>query len=590
MEHAPNPQGIVLFLVVAGILVPLFHRARIGTVLGFLIAGVALGPGGLGRFAADYDWIRYVTFNDPRNAELLSEAGIVIMLFLLGLEVSVQRLWQLRRYVLGVGLAQVAISAVVIGAAVRVAVAPPPAGLILGLCLALSSTAIVMQILEAQHRVAQPVGRIALSVLLFQDLMVVPILFVVGIFANSEQGRGLVDVILPFAVGFVAVAAIMATGRFVVAPLLRSAMRTGSRDLMIAIALLILVAFSFGTGAIGLSIALGAFLAGMLLSDSEVRHQIETDLDPFKGLLLGVFFITVGAKVDVVNVVTDLVWIVLAVAALMAGKAAVMYGVSRAFGVARPLAAELALLLSQAGEFAFVVIGVATAGGLLSARVSAGTVAVVGLSMMLTPLLAGYARKLSIRLERADSARVASTPEAMDLENHVVIGGYGRVGQMIARALTEERVPFVALDTNGDRVAELRLAGHPVFYGDASRPELMEKLGAGQARAFVVTVSDRAAAERMVGAARRINRSALIFARAADAQHAARLVRRGAYGVIPEMVEASLQLTGRLLESLDMPDEAAQRRIDLMRAEEIERLDRAEAELAEQQQPAPGRH
>lgn len=579
MPHPPTAQGLVLFLVVAGIIVPLFHRARIGAVLGFLIAGVALGPGGLGRLAGDYPWIHYVTFNDPHNAEVLAEAGIVVMLFLLGLELSVQRLWQLRRYVLGVGLVQVAVTTVAIGLAVRFLVAPPPAGLILGLCLALSSTAIVMQILAEQHRVAHPVGRIALSVLLFQDLMVVPILFIVGIFSGSAKGS-VFDLILPFAVGFSAVAAIMVAGRFVASPLLHSAMRTGSRDLIIAIALLILVVFALITVASGLSIALGAFLAGILLSDSEVRHQLEIDLEPFKGLLLGVFFTAVGAKLDIVNIARDALWIVLAVVALMGGKAAIVYGATRAFGVARPLAAELALLLSQAGEFAFVVVGAAAAGKLLSPRLAAATIAVVGLSMMLTPVAAALARKLASRLESADAERGAELPTASDFDSHVVIGGYGRAGQLVARVLAAEGVPYVAFDTNGELVAFQRLENSLVFYGDAGRTEMLERVGAERARAFVVTVNHAASAERMVAAARRIRPDVPVFARARDPKHADRLRSLGAVGVVPENFEASLQLAARVLETLDVPEDAVAQRVTEIRDAELGKAQAAAADAA----------
>jgi CPA2 family monovalent cation:H+ antiporter-2 len=566
VPHPPTAQGLILFLVVAGIVVPLFHRARIGTVLGFLIAGVVLGPGGLGRFDAQYPFVHYITFNDPHNAEVLAEAGIVVMLFLLGLELSVQRLWQLRRYVLGVGLVQVAVTTVAIGFAVRFLIAPPPAGLILGLCLALSSTAIVMQILAEQHRVAHPVGRIALSILLFQDLMVVPVLFIVGIFSGSTRGGGWLDLMVPFAVGFAAVAAIMMVGRFLASPLLHSAMRTGSRDLIMAISLLILVVFALVTVASGLSIALGAFLAGILLSDSEVRHQLEIDLEPFKGLLLGVFFVSVGTKVDVVSVVGDALWIVLAVIGLMAGKAAVIYGATRVFGVARPLAAELALLLSQAGEFAFVVVGAAAAGKLLSPRLAAATIAVVGLSMMLTPVAAALARRLSARLEAADAAQGAALPAASEFDSHVVIGGYGRAGQLVAQVLAAEGVPYVAFDTNGELVAVQRLTNHFVFYGDAGRTEILERVGAERARAFVVTVNHAAAAERMVTAARRIRPDVPIFARARDPKHAERLRSLGAVGVVPENFEASLQLAARVLETLEVPEEAVADRLAAIRA------------------------
>jgi CPA2 family monovalent cation:H+ antiporter-2 len=577
--HAEGLKGLIIFLVVAGVIVPLFHRARIGTVLGFLIAGVVLGPHGLGRLSDGYPWIVVVTFDDPKRAEVLAEAGIVILLFLLGLELSLQRLWQLRRYVLGVGLAQVLLATLAIGAAVRMTIGAPPAGVVLGLCLALSSTAIVMQLLIEQHRVANSSGRIALSVLLFQDLMVVPILFVVGVLAAGKQGQepaGIVELARPFAQALAAAVAIMLLGRFVVRPLLRSAVRTGSRDLIMAIALLILVVFSLATGMSGLSVALGAFLAGMLLSDSEARHHIEVDLEPFKGLLLGIFFITVGTNLDLVAVTGDIGWIVLAVVALIAGKTAILFGVARAFGVPRGTAAEVALLLAQAGEFAFVVIGVAQGHALLSPRLADASIAVVSLSMLATPVLAYAARLLAARFEQADHADKTPGPELDEFDNHIVIGGFGRVGYLVAEALEAEHVPYVAIDANGERVAQLRLAGRPVFFGDAGREELLEKLGGRRARAFVATISNPLAAERMVAAARRIKPEAPVFARAVDTTHAERLIALGAIGVIPETVEASLQLAARLLEGLDLPEAVVLQRLAAMRGVEFGRLTEAD--------------
>jgi K+:H+ antiporter len=569
--HAEGLRGLIIFLVVAGVIVPLFHRARIGTVLGFLIAGVVLGPHGLGRLAAEHTWLQYVTFDDPERAAVLAEFGIVVLLFLLGLELSLQRLWQLRRYVLGVGLAQVVLATLAIGAGVRMLGGMQPAGIVLGLCLALSSTAIVMQLLIEQHRAADQVGRIALSVLLFQDLMVVPILIVVGILPGGGKGSILV-LIEPFAGALIAVIAILLVGRFIVRPLLRSAVRTGSRDLIMAIALLILVTFSVATGVAGLSVALGAFLAGLLLSDSEVRHHIEVDLEPFKGLLLGIFFITVGTSVDTGAIASDVGWILLGLVALLAVKAAILFGAARVFGVPRAAAAEVALLLAQAGEFGFVVIGVAQTGGLLSQRLAGGAVAVVGLSMLTTPLLALFGRALAARFDAADHSRHAPGSDLDELDNHVVIGGFGRVGQLVAGALEGENVPYVALDTNGELVGRMRLARRPVFFGDAGRPELLEKVGTARARAFVVTVNQAAAAERMVAAVRRIRPNARVFARAVDAAHASRLIGLGAISVIPVTVEASLQLAARLLEDLDLPEEVVAQRIGDMRAVELGKL------------------
>jgi CPA2 family monovalent cation:H+ antiporter-2 len=576
--HAAGLKGLIIFLIVAGIVVPLFHRARIGTVLGFLIGGAALGPHGLGRLVGDYPFLHYVTFDNPAQGEVLAEFGIVILLFLLGLELSLQRLWQLRRYVLGVGLAQVVLSTLLIAVAVRLAGAQPPAGLVLGMCLALSSTAIVMQLLTEQNRAAQPVGRIALSVLLFQDLMVVPVLFVVGLLGGGEAALsgGVLSLIPAFAGALAAVLAILLAGRFLVRPLLHQTVRTGSRDLIMALSLLILVAASLATALAGLSAALGAFLAGMLLSDSESRHQIEIDLEPFKGLLLGIFFITVGSTLDVLALGRDLGWIALAVVLLMGAKAAVLYLAARGFGVPRATAAELALLLGQAGEFAFVVIGTAAAEKLLSPRLASASIAVVALSMMATPVAALLGRRAAARLEPVDHGGHAPGAGAGELKDHVVIGGCGRVGQMIAETLEAERIRYICLDTNIDAILHMRQLGRPAYYGDASREELLEKVGGAQARAFVVTLTQGRGPERMVSAARRVNRAAFIFARARDHRHAARLVKLGALGVIPETVEASLQLAGRLLEGLDVPDEAIAQRIDALRDAEIARLDEAE--------------
>jgi len=572
--HAEGLKGLIIFLVVAGVIVPLFHRARIGTVLGFLVAGVALGPRGLGGLVGAHPWLHYVTFDNPKQGEALAEFGIVVLLFLLGLELSLQRLWQLRRYVLGVGLAQVVFSTLAIGLVVRFAGGAPPAGLVLGLCLALSSTAIVMQLLIEQHRAANQVGRIALSVLLFQDLMVVPILFVVGILSGGKNAAraGILTLIQPFAEALAAVVVIMLVGRFVARPLLRSAVRTGSRDLIMAITLLILVVFSAATGLAGLSVALGAFLAGMLLSESEVRHNIEVDLEPFKGLLLGIFFITVGTNIDIVSVASDVGWVVLGTAALMGVKAAILYAVARAFRVPRPDAAEVALLLAQAGEFAFVVMAVA--GPLLPPRLVSGAVAAVGLSMLATPLLAVMGRRLAARLAKAEHGKHAPGLDLAELGDHVVIGGFGRVGRLIAQALEAENVPYVALDTNGELVTHMRLEHRPVFFGDAGRPELLERVGGARARAFVVTLDNPLAAERMVTAAFGLQGKPTIFARAADAAHAARLIDCGAVSVIPEAVEGGLQLAARLLEGFGLPEQAVSERVATMRAAELGRLDR----------------
>jgi CPA2 family monovalent cation:H+ antiporter-2 len=568
--HAEGLKSILIFLVAAGIIVPLLHRLRVGTVLGFLLVGMALGPYGLGHLAKFFPWLQYVTLEDPERAEPLAELGIVFLLFLLGMELSLRRLWQLRRYVLGVGTVQVGLSIFAIGAIIRYTGFQPPTGVIIGMCFALSSTAIVMQLLVDQHRSAAPIGRVALSVLLFQDLCVVPILFTVGMLeAHNAVQHEVVDYIKPFAQAFAAVFVILVVGRYIVTPLIRSAARTGSRELIMAISLVIVVGTSAATGASGLSVALGAFLAGLLLSDSEYRHQIEVDLDPFKGLLLGIFFVTVGMIIDLGVVWANIGAILLSLVILIVVKAVILYAAARVFGVARPLAAEVALLLAQAGEFAFIVIALARTKELISFDVATSAVAVAGLSMMVTPLLAGFARRIAERLEPLDHEHNQPDDEPGVLRDHVLIGGFGRVGQMVARLLDHQKIPWIALDTNGELVAEQREAGRPVYFGDSSRAELLERAGAKRARAFVITLADSDAAERMASEVKKIRPKATILARARDADHAARLTQLGCGSAIPETVEASLQLGGRLLECLDIPQDVAVQRVNALRAEEM---------------------
>jgi CPA2 family monovalent cation:H+ antiporter-2 len=570
VQHAAWLHDAIVFLVAAGIVVPVFQRARVGVVLGFLIVGVVVGPYGLGRFAGQEPLLRFVTIDDPSRVQPFAELGIVFLLFLIGLELSLARLWTLRRYVFGAGGIQMALSAVVIGSALAFAGAATGAAIVLGLCLALSSTAVVMQLLIEQGRSASAVGRVALSVLLFQDLMVVPILFVTNLLGPGA-GPVATTFILAAAQGVLVVAAILVAGRFVLRPLLRFVGKTGSRDLLLAITLLIVLAVGWATHATGLSLALGAFLAGLLLSETEYRHQVEVDLEPFKGLLIGLFFMTVGMTLDLRVVLDQLGWIIVAVAGLLVVKAAGAYVAMRTFGVKQAASVELALLLAQAGEFAFVVIGLARGNELVPGPFAASLTAVVALSMMATPPLAMLARRAGRELEQIQNK--ADAPDDMaEVEGHVVIGGFGRVGQTVARLLEREDIAFVALDTDPACVADHRKAGRRVFVGDASRKEMLERAGVARARAVVVTLDAPGAAERMVKAAVGLQQQACVIARAKDSEHAGKLIALGAVGVIPEAVEASLQLAGRVLGELGIPDEVVDRRLDDAREEELGRL------------------
>jgi CPA2 family monovalent cation:H+ antiporter-2 len=576
LDHGAWLKDALVFLAAAGLVVPLFHRARIGAVLGFLLVGIAVGPYGLGQLAADVPWLRYLTIEDRARVEPFAELGVLFLLFLIGLELSLGRLRSLRRYVAGIGSLQFLLSALAIGAGLAWLAMPAGSAAVLGLCLAMSSTAIVMQLLEEQGRSATPVGRVALAVLLFQDLMVAPVLFGVEILAHGA-GNAAVSLAAALLQAGVVVVAIVAAGRYVLRPIFRFAAQTGSRDLIMAITLFIVVGVAAATGTAGLSSALGAFLAGLLLSETEYRHQVEIDIAPFKGLLIGLFFITVGMTIDIRAVWGSIGVVVAAVAGLLAVKAVILFAASRALGVSVAVAAEVAMLLAQGGEFAFVVIALARSNALLADEIAQLAAAVVGISMMMTPLSAAAAQRLGRRLQRVDHRHHLPTQDASELRDHVVIGGYGRVGQTVARLLAAENVPFVALDTSGALVAQFRKRGQMCFFGDAGRPEMLARVGAAHARAFVVTVNARQSAERMVAAARKQRSDALVFARAIDAEHAARLLALGAVEVIPEAVEASLQLGGRLLEGLGLSDEAVARRLDELRDAERAQLEGARA-------------
>jgi CPA2 family monovalent cation:H+ antiporter-2 len=434
-----------------------------------------------------------------------------------------------------------------------------------------------MQLLEDQGRSATVVGRVALSVLLFQDLMVAPVLFGVEVLA-----RGAHNVALSLTGALLqAVAAVVifaAVGRYLLQPIFRFAAASGSRDLIMAITLFMVLGVAAATGAAGLSTALGAFLAGLLLSETEYRHQVEIDVAPFKGLLIGLFFITVGMTIDIRMVWAQIGIVVVAVAALLVVKSVILFAASRGLGVSAAVAAEVAVLLAEGGEFAFVVIALSRSNGLLAAETAQLAAAVVGFSMMLTPLCARCGQWVGRRLQHVDHRHHLPAADMEELRDHVVIGGYGRVGRLIARLLTAENVPFIALDSNGELVTECRKAGHMCFFGDAGRPELLARVGAAHARAFVVTVNARAAAEQMVAAARKQQPDALVLARAIDAEHAVRLLELGAVDVIPEAVEASLQLGGRLLEGLGLSDEAVAWRLDELREQELARLKAARGE------------
>ena len=569
-------KDAAVFLVAAGVIVPALKLVRVSGVLGFLLAGLALGPFLLGGLVNEFPFLSWVTISEPEAAAPFAELGVLFLLFLLGLELSFQRLWALRRAVFGAGGFQAAASAAVIGAACFFIGLTGPAALVIGLALALSSTAIVMQILSEEHRVATPTGRTALAVLLMQDILVAPILILVGFLARDADGGIGAALLEALIQGVIAIVVILFLGRVVLKPAFRLVARVGGRDLMMAIILATVVGASLLTAEAGLSLALGAFMAGLLLGETEFKHQAEVDLEPFKGLLLGVFFTTVGIGLDLGAVWQNAAIVLGGLAAMLVVKFIIVYIAARLFAGPHAVALEAAFLLSPAGEFAFVILAAATAGSVVDAQSATIVTAIAGLSMLLTPIMATLGRRAGDLADRRKS-RPGDQPETLeDLvehEGHVVIAGMGRVGQAIARVLEREGVEIIALDRNAQRVKHARKEGWAIYFGDASNPDILEKAGAHKAALFAVTADDPDKAYAMVHAIRGLRDDVPILARAQDAEHGAQLRAAGASHVTPEAIEAALQMAGNALTNFGLPPEAVRDRLAQERDEEYARIE-----------------
>ena len=564
--HIPYLREVILFLVVAGFAVPLLQR-RVSPVLGYLLIGGLIGPYGLGLLAETFPLAAFLVIDDLDGVRALAEIGVVFLLFAIGLELSLDRLWAMRRLVFGLGSAQILLTGVVIGGVAYAWGNSGPAALVLGACLALSSTAIVMQLLIEKSRLTTPVGRSAFSVLLMQDLAVVPILFIVGVLGTVSEGQGVLGgLALALGEAAITVVVIYAVGRLVLRPLFRATAQSGSREAFMAMILLIVLGTAAITGAVGLSMALGAFLAGLLIAETEYRHQVEVDIEPFKGLMLGLFFMSVGMGIDWRVLMETPLLIAASVIGLIAIKAVLNVSLFLLWKTPIHRAVEAGLLLAQAGEFAFIVVGLAMSLDLLPGSTGQFMLIVASLTMVLTPGLAELARKLADRIENRQNERHPDAADQMeDMEGHVLIAGFGRVGRMIASILDREGLPYIAIDKDPIIASEARASGLPVRFGDASRLEILQANHVRQAAALVITLGDAKNTELLTQRMREAAPHVPLFVRARDKEQADRLTDAGATAAVPETVEASLQLAARLLEGCGLDDEVIQRRLQLER-------------------------
>ncbi|PZA09222.1 potassium transporter TrkA [Rhodopseudomonas palustris] len=552
----------LVFLGTAGVLIPVMTRFRVSPVLGFLVAGLVLGPHGLGRIGADLPVLSYIAITSQDAVDRLAELGVAFLLFTIGLELSFDRLWTMRRLVFGLGMSQVVLTTAAISGIALAFGNTIESSLVIGACLALSSTAIVLQLLAEQKRLASMAGRSIFAVLLAQDLAVVPILFLIVVFgkasaaagdASIEAGQVWFGLLMALVQAAAAILLIVGFGRLVLRRLFRLVASTNNRELFMATILFVVVGTSLVTHVAGLSMALGAFLAGLVLAETEFRRQVEVDIEPFKGMLLGLFFISVGMRIDLAEVARYPVMVATSVIGMTALKALVIAGLAWIFRLSRPVIAEASLLLAGGGEFAFLVLGLASSSGLVTREVEQFMLLVSSGTMMLTPYLARLSRKASARARSAVAVAAGHADPQPGETPLIILVGYGRVGRIVGEILTKQGKPFIGVDVDAEAVARARKAGANIVYGDASQRAFLRKCGLGDTPAMVVTMHDAAAAEHVVAAARAERADLPIIVRARDADHAARLFQLGATDVIREVLEASFEIASSVLQTLGVP-------------------------------------
>jgi K+:H+ antiporter len=520
---------------------------RLSPVLGFILVGVAVGPFGIAMLADRLPLLASITLNSPETIAPIAELGISTMMFMIGLEMSLERMRMLRRLVFGLGLLQFVLCAAAISAIAYMLHAPAVFAVIVGPALAMSSTAVVVQVLSQEERLAAPVGRASLAILLLQDLAAVPVLFLLSVFGASGG-----SFTWSIAEAVVVLLGLIIAGRLVLRPLFRSVARTGSPELFVAACLLAILATGLATAIIDLPMELGSLIAGLLLAETEFRRQIEVTIEPFKGLLLGVFLISVGMSLDLGDVATEASRVLIGSVLLVTIKACVITGIARAFGLRWLTGVQAGLLLGPGGEFGFVILGLARVEGLIDTNAARFPLLLAAVTMACIPVLSALGRRISRRPagEAIDPALLAA-PE--DGTPRVIIAGFGRVGATVASMLEAHDVPYVAVDSDADQVAAQRKLRRPVYWGDIAQPELLRRLHIDTARALVATMSDHAATDRLVAAARAERDDVLIVVRARDAGHAAHLYSIGATDAVPETIEASLQLSEAVLIDLGVP-------------------------------------
>ena len=551
-----NHDGLLETLTLLGaavLIVPLFQFLRLGAVLGFLAAGMLIGPGGL------------ALITEVEEVRGLAELGVVFLLFIIGIELKPARLWLMRRQVFGMGTAQVLLTGLALTLALMAFSVEPRVSVMLGLGLALSSTAFVLQILTERRELGTGYGRTSFAILLLQDLAVVPLLALVPLLAQPETSLG-GDIGLAIVEAVGMVVAVILFGRLLLRPLLHQVALHGSQEIFLATALLLVLGTAVIIEQAGMSMAMGAFLAGLLIADSEFRHQIMADIQPFRAILLGLFFMAVGMSVELSVLLASPLKILAMLLALIVIKATVLFAVARLFGVGPIAARRSALLLAQGGEFAFVLFGAALYAGLLEDAIYQEALLVVALSMVVTPLLA-MRSKQQLEVAEVEEEGEPLDPAAGEDEPEVLIAGFGRMGQRIATLMQQAEVPYVAIEQRLPMVAKGRDNGYAVYFGNAAQPDVLHSAGVAHAKLMIVAIDNPEVVQHVVAEVRRLYPKLPIYARGHSRQRCESLLNVGATGVASENLEASLQLSRFALLAAGVDEELVEQQLDTYRQE-----------------------
>ncbi len=537
---SPFLSDALVILGAAGIVIPVFARFRITPIIGFILIGVLVGPYGLGSLVERIPWLYHVTISNPDGLAPFADFGIVLLLFAIGLELSFNRLWQMRRLVFGLGALEVILSggalALFLG---LVGTMNTAAALALGFALAFSSTAIVLPISGTRS----PVGRAALSMLLFEDIMIVPIIFVLGALAPNAADEGWGGIIQTLWQGGLVIAVLLVVGRFALPRLFAQAARTKSPELFLAASLLVVIGASLATALVGLSPIVGALIAGLLIAETEYHTEVELIMEPFKGLALGVFLITVGMSINLAEIANQIGPIAIAVVGVVVFKALVTGILLRLMGARRGTAAETGLLMASPSETTLIVLAAATSALVLDTETARFWQTVTAIGLTITPLLARLGEVIA---RRVDSVALAQDDDDSEEARTIIVGG-GRVGRLVADMMQTHGKPYVMIDSNPDLVAAAKRDRYRATFGDAGRSDTLSRLGAERAPAVVLTMDEPVLAQRLVTKLRQTYPDLLIVARARDTDHAAAMYRAGASHAVPETLESSLQLSEAVL-------------------------------------------